>query len=260
MEVTTMATNQGATSGEPSRINNCTIGDAWLIRYEDGDITIHEHDEGRSDRSEDQIVLVPGQLATLTREWPIDEGSPLYLGEDDLGRAATVERLDADTVTIENSESAIELSAETVASVVNQLDYWNYDQYAAGSADRVELDADHVQSLLRFAADNHPRDGIGWIGEFASALIEAELELYDRVITVHRDNLGPIVEFLSDDVSMTRQSEPLRNVNHRLNRFGTDRVPVDRNHVESLLEDARDKPTDSTLREAIAGVEDALDE
>ncbi|ERJ07429.1 hypothetical protein HLRTI_000471 [Halorhabdus tiamatea SARL4B] len=255
-----MATTHDTASGEAARIDERTIDDALLIRYEDGDITIAEDGEGADLGG--QIVLAPSQLATLTRQWPLETESPLYLGVDELGREGAVERLDTDVVVIENTDDEIGIAAETVASIVKQLDFWNYDQYVSGSADRVELDGDHVQGLLEFAWNNHPRDGIGWTGDFAEALVEAETALYDRVIELPREPLETVVEAVEDDdESAVRESKQLREVKHRLHAFGVDRIAVNRNYVKSLFEDAKeDGAADETeVAEAIDEIQGRLD-
>ncbi|WP_135666597.1 hypothetical protein [Halorhabdus rudnickae] len=250
-----MATNSSPASGEAARINERDINDAEIIRYEDGDILIHENGGSGSYDVQEQIVLSPSQLATITRQWPIEEGDSLYLGEDDLGREAAVGMEGPETVVIENSESNVALSPETVTSMVEQLDFWNYDQYVSGSADRVELDGDHVQGLLEFAWNNHPRDGVGWVGDFAEALIEAETALYDRIVALPREPLETVVEGVEDDdESAVHEPKQLREVKHRLHTFGIDRVAVNRNYVNSLLEDAQE---DGTVEDEIA---EAIDE
>lgn len=258
-----MATNSEPASGEAARINEREINDAEIIRYEDGDVTIQENEAKGSYGTHEQIVLSPSQLATITRQWPIEEGDPLYLGEDDLGRAACIEMEGPDTVVIENPEASVSLPPETVASIVKQLDFWNYDQYVSGSADRVELDGDHVQGLLEFAWNNHPRNGIGWVGDFAEALVEAETALYDRVIELPREPLETIVEVVEDDdESAVREPKQLREVKRRLHRFGIDRIAVNRNYVESVLEDAQEDGTTKEIEvaEAIDEIRDRLDE
>lgn len=262
-----MATGKLNSSDGAARIHEQTIGQISFIRYADGDILFHgKGSEGVYDPDK-SIVLAPPQLGVIARKWSNDSQESIGLGTDDLDRPATLSRT-AGTVEMKNPEVSVELPAEAVDEIVGKLRDWNYHLYKPHGSETLELDSDHVESLLKFTWEHHPRNSTGWVGDIAEAMVDIHTKLHEDQIAIEREPLEILLESVTEESGTVHPTTDgaAKDIQRSLADFGSDVVTAGQSELKQLVkrveeDTAFDRDSaDSDVSNALAEVKSALKE